>query len=194
MGTPIRLNEVLDAVQASRSHAKYLDGDYIFAEYLLDILTADKTKRETRHTLFSYKVYDLPMERGSTERCFPLAVVERVRWRRWRNGARRSYIYRQELLMTLRGELLVWDWFAQRKRNQFFSDKKIFEYVIRSKIWKASPAWLSRTLARPEVAAEVVARLKGLFMQTAAKRRGRLVAMDEVTARLVEVERLHSRK
>lgn len=180
---PVLSREVgLAVVHACKPQVIYLSGHVVFGDYLLDIRTAENTKRETRHDVCGHTIYPLPEGFYGDSRCFPLMVVT---YRRWQKRGHGHYVYRQELLMTTSGEILVWDWFALLIRKR--ESRTMFEYAIRSKVRLVHGKGLKKVLSQPKIMLGVLDSLKHLFAKTVIERRKRLESMEGVESLLYEL-------
>lgn len=193
MGTPIRLEDVSSrsvppsescmigriALGGTQPHLKYLANYVVFGEYLLDYPTTDKMKRVTNHDLFDGVVSPLPEDFEGNDRCFPLLITAH---RRWVAHERFEYIYRQELLLAVNGNLIVWDWLGL-----VLEDKEHpTEFAVRSKLRILRGRTLEKWLSRPILVLAMIRALATVVVETLEERRKRLESMESLKSLLGE--------
>lgn len=200
MGTPIRLADLaktydpaivsklspalsvrlgLEMLRNCAPHANYLGRFTAFGNILWDRHLPDGTDREIIHELFDADIIPLPKGFGGNDRCFEIVVVN---CKRWHGAGGYEYVYRQELMITRTGELLVWDWHAV-----CFDYRGPTEFVVRSKIRFIRRRALKKWLSRPEIVLGMLVALKDIVQDTVVERYKRVRSMEALSRRLDEI-------
>lgn len=199
MGTPIRLEDItggltdappltierakrlgMGALAACKPQLKYLGGWKQFGDHLNDGRTAENTRLGVHHERFPNRIYPTPEGFNGVTRCFLLAVPIYKTWKR----GRQTCVYRQTIILSDDGSLLVWDWFAQRLRPR---GEPMTEFAIRSKVRRISPAKMKRIFSNVTSCLLIVKALQDLLASTLERQRNQIKAMERIEDDIVRL-------
>ena len=175
----------LEVLAASAGHLQFLSGFCEFGDYLKNA-RMDDNGYARRDRDDKSRTYDLPAGYDGSSFCTPVRTTAFKRWgqTKGRRSRKQGYVYRQELLLTREGDILLWDWFARCERT----DRGLREFAIRSKVRLAKGRTLKKVFNNPFNAQALLAKIGWLVTDTIEEREKRLVSMKDLDTLIRSVE------
>ncbi|MEK7156249.1 MAG: hypothetical protein AAB790_00370 [Patescibacteria group bacterium] len=164
----------LEVLGASVSSLQFLAGFIEFGDYLEDA-RMDDNGMARRDRDDKSRTYDLPAGYNGSSFCIPFrrSAFKRLGQPRSRRSRKQGCVYRQELLLTREGDILVWDWFARCERTE----RGLREIAIRSKVRLAKGRTVKKIFSNPFSAQSFLAKVGWLVTDTIENREKHLASM-----------------
>lgn len=192
--SPVRIKEMtpkqaevmaLEVLAASVGSLQFLVGFIEFGDYLVDARMNDNGMAR-RDCDDKSRTYDLPTGYDGSSFCIPFRTSAFKRWgeAKSRRSRKQGYVYRQELLLTREGDILIWDWFARCGRTE----RGLWEIAIRSKVRLAKGRTIKKIFNDPFNARAFLTRMGWLVTDAIEAREKRLASMKVLDAFIKSVE------